>query len=86
MSSSSSSDEDSDDREDYTDSVEETDLPQDGEQKCQDQQEEIELGLDSLFKECPKLDEEKLQGLESSTQRYSLRDRSGVRPPNRFSN
>ena len=68
LSSSLSSDKESDDREDGTDGVEEAHPPQDGEQECQDQQEEIELDglrLDGLFEECPSLDaidEEESQG------------------------
>jgi len=93
LSSSLSSDKESDDREDGTDGVEEAHPPQDGEQERRDQQEELELDglhLDGLFEECPNLDandEEESQGPQSeqtSTARYSLCGHSGVRPPKRF--
>ena len=68
VSSGSSSDKEGDDREDGPNSEQEAHPPWDGEQECQDQKEELELdelGLEGLFEECPNLDEEESQGLES---------------------
>ena len=83
--------EDSNDQDDVD--GEQDDIQEINEQGFQDQQGKSELGLDSLFDEYSGgvSGEQELQGpgLEqpptiSAEKHYSLRDRSGVRPPRQF--